>query len=64
MTKLPECPKILLEYFVDETPLDSIQMQTLIDNGLVQIEDWFHEGAIITCYILTEAGSKQVKGRL
>ena len=60
MNKLPDCLKILLEYFVDETPLDSIQMQTLVDNGLVAEQRWPSNYQDMVCYVLTEKGKMYV----
>ncbi len=60
MTKLPDCLKILLEYFVDETPLDSLQMQTLIDNGLVEEQKLPNDYQDMVCYVLTEKGKSYV----
>ena len=55
--------KSLLEYFVDETPLDALQMQALVDNGLVEGQEWPYNGKDVVCYTLTEKGKEQLKGK-
>lgn len=52
--------KTLLEYFVDETPLDALQMQTLVDNGLVEEQKWPSNYQDVDCYVLTEKGKSYV----
>jgi hypothetical protein len=60
MTKLPDYLKILLEYFVDETPFNHLQMQTLIDNGLVEEQKGPSTYQDMKCYVLTEKGKLYV----
>lgn len=56
--------KSLLEYFVDETPLDALQMRTLVDNGLVKYWEEVQNEHYVLCYGLTEKGKQMLKGKV
>jgi hypothetical protein len=60
MSNLSNYLKSLIEYFVDETPLDALQMQTLIDNGLVEEQKWPSTYQDTAGYVLTEKGKSYV----
>jgi len=55
--------KSLLECFVDETPLDALQMKVLVDNALVKFWEEVSQGEYVVCYSLTEKGKQLLKGK-
>ena len=54
--------KTLLEYFVDGTELDVLQMRTLLDNDLVKSWSDYLQGELVLHYALTDSGKQLLKG--